>query len=174
MLAEIFMARLEATPRPSKRTSISRVLRRNGVQQLEPVPDRRDSKLLQSLMRQARKNRLINFVFAECLLVPFETKAPQPHCPSARHRPHSVDHIINREWRLVYRVVVDCLRARPIAARGKGDAWGFESTLWTMRRKRSFTTACSSLNTLTLRSGTLGRWRVNRPSKVALWRFVLL
>ena len=54
--------------------------RRNGVQQLKPVPHRRDFKLLQSLMRQARKNRLINFVFAECLLVLFETKAPQPHC----------------------------------------------------------------------------------------------
>jgi hypothetical protein len=48
------------------------------LQQLEPVPDRRDPKLLQSLMRQARKNRLINFVFAECLLVLFEAKAPQP------------------------------------------------------------------------------------------------
>ena len=37
-----------------------------------------DAKLLQGLVRQARKNRLVYLVLAECDLVLFEPKAPQP------------------------------------------------------------------------------------------------
>ena len=39
---------------------------------------RNDAKLLQVLRRQGRQNRLINVVLAECPLVSFEAKVPQP------------------------------------------------------------------------------------------------
>ena len=42
------------------------------------MPYRCDAKLLQGLVRQARKNRLIYFVLAESRLVPFQAKTPQP------------------------------------------------------------------------------------------------
>ena len=42
------------------------------------VPNRGDAKLLQGLVRQARKNRLIYVILAECRLVFPETQAPQP------------------------------------------------------------------------------------------------
>jgi hypothetical protein len=42
---------------------------RNGVQQLEPVTDCGDAKLLQRLVRQARKNRLVYLILAECRLI---------------------------------------------------------------------------------------------------------
>ena len=45
---------------------------------LTPVPDRRDAKLLQLLVRQARKNRLVYVILAECRLVLPEAQAPQP------------------------------------------------------------------------------------------------
>jgi hypothetical protein len=42
------------------------------------MPDGRDTKLLQVLSRQIREDRLINVVLAECPLVSFEAKVPQP------------------------------------------------------------------------------------------------
>jgi hypothetical protein len=50
----------------------------NRIEQFQPVPKCCDAKLLQVLMRQARKNRLIYLVFAECRLLP-EAQAPRPH-----------------------------------------------------------------------------------------------
>jgi hypothetical protein len=50
----------------------------DGIQQLHTVPNRRDAKLLQGLVRQARKNRLVYVVLAERLLVLPKAKAPQP------------------------------------------------------------------------------------------------
>ena len=50
----------------------------NGVEQLHPVPECRDAKLLQVLFRQARKNRLVYLILAECRLVLPEAQAPQP------------------------------------------------------------------------------------------------
>ena len=43
-----------------------------------PVPERCDAKLLQVLVRQARKNRLVYLVLAECRLILPEAQAPQP------------------------------------------------------------------------------------------------
>ena len=45
---------------------------------LTAVPERRDAKLLQVLGRQARKDRLVYLVLAECRLVLPEAQAPQP------------------------------------------------------------------------------------------------
>jgi hypothetical protein len=42
------------------------------------MPNCCDAKLLQGLVRQARKNRLVYFVLAERRLIPFEAQAPQP------------------------------------------------------------------------------------------------
>ena len=42
------------------------------------MPERRDAKLLQVLRRQAREDRLVNLVLAECRLVLSEAQAPQP------------------------------------------------------------------------------------------------
>ena len=42
------------------------------------MPNCRDAKLPQGLVRQARKNGLVYLILAECRLVPFEAKAPQP------------------------------------------------------------------------------------------------
>ena len=50
----------------------------DGVQQLEPVTDCCDAKLLQSLVRQARENRLVYVILAEDRLVLPEAQAPQP------------------------------------------------------------------------------------------------
>ena len=50
----------------------------NGVEQLHPVPECCDAKLLQVLFRQARKNRLVYLIVAECRLVLTEAQAPQP------------------------------------------------------------------------------------------------
>ena len=50
----------------------------NSVEQLQPMPDRRDAKLLQGLVRQARKNRLVYLILAECRLILPEAQAPQP------------------------------------------------------------------------------------------------
>ena len=44
-----------------------------------------DAKLLQVLFRQAWKNRLVYLIFAECRLILFEAKAPQP-TPDVHHR----------------------------------------------------------------------------------------
>ena len=52
--------------------------RGDGVEQLEAMPNCCDAKLLQRLVRQARKNRLVYLVLAECGLILSETKSPQP------------------------------------------------------------------------------------------------
>ena len=52
---------------------------RYGVQQLAAVPKRGDAKLFQVLRRQARKNRLVYLILAECRLVLSEAQAPQPN-----------------------------------------------------------------------------------------------
>jgi hypothetical protein len=41
------------------------------------MPDSNDAKVLQVLRRQARQDLLIDLVFAERRLIPFETKAAQ-------------------------------------------------------------------------------------------------
>ena len=51
-----------------------------------------DAKLLQGLVRQARKNRLVYLIFTECRLILPEAKAPQPD-----HNVH--DGAYNRGWR---------------------------------------------------------------------------
>ena len=56
------------------------------------VPNRRDAKLLQGLVRQARKNRLVYLILAECRLILPEAQAPQPD-----HNVHDGAH--NRWWR---------------------------------------------------------------------------
>ena len=55
------------------------------------VPNRGDAKLLQGLVRQARKNRLVYVILAECRLVLSEAQAPQPD-----HNVHDGAH--NRGW----------------------------------------------------------------------------
>src|SRR6516162_4520625 len=42
------------------------------------MPERRDAKLLQVLVRQARQNRLVYVILAECCLILPEAQAPQP------------------------------------------------------------------------------------------------
>ena len=56
------------------------------------MPERGDAKLLQVLRRQARKNRLVYLVLAECRLVLPEAQAPQPD-----HNVH--DGAPTRGWR---------------------------------------------------------------------------
>src|SRR5215471_12526815 len=50
----------------------------DGVQQLHTVPNRGNAKLLQGLVRQSRKNRLVYVILAECRLILPEAQAPQP------------------------------------------------------------------------------------------------
>ena len=52
--------------------------RSDGIQQFHAVPNRGDAKLLEGLLRQARKNRFVYVVLAECRLVVSKAKAPQP------------------------------------------------------------------------------------------------
>jgi hypothetical protein len=56
------------------------------------VSKRRDAKLLQVLVRQARENRLVYVILAEDRLVLGETQAPQPD-----HNVHDGAH--NQWWR---------------------------------------------------------------------------
>ena len=42
------------------------------------MPNCRDAKLLQRLVRQARKDGLVYLIFAECRLILPEAQAPQP------------------------------------------------------------------------------------------------
>ena len=56
------------------------------------MPECRDAKLLQVLFRQARKNRLVYLILAECRLILPEAQAPQPD-----HNVHDGAH--NRGWR---------------------------------------------------------------------------
>src|SRR6476646_4311401 len=64
----------------------------NGVEQLHPMPECRNAKLLQVLFRQARKNRLVYLILAECRLILPEAQAPQPD-----HNVHACAR--NRGWR---------------------------------------------------------------------------
>ena len=54
------------------------------------MPNRDDAKLLQGLVRQARKNRLVYVIFAERRLVLPEAQAPQPDYDVHGGRPQSV------------------------------------------------------------------------------------
>ena len=56
------------------------------------MPNSRDAKLLQGLVRQARENRLVYLIFAERRLILPEAQAPQPD-----DNVHDGAH--NREWR---------------------------------------------------------------------------
>src|SRR5262249_60294689 len=48
------------------------------IEQLHPVPECCDAKLLQVLFRQTRKNCLVYLILAECRLILSEAQAPQP------------------------------------------------------------------------------------------------
>jgi hypothetical protein len=50
----------------------------DGIEELHTVTKRGDTKLLQGLVRQARKNRLVYLILAECRLILPETQASQP------------------------------------------------------------------------------------------------
>ena len=64
----------------------------DSIEQLQPVPDCCDAKLLQVLVRQARENRLVYLILAECRLILPEAQAPQPD-----HNVHDGAH--NQWWR---------------------------------------------------------------------------
>ena len=51
---------------------------RNGIEQLAAVANNTDTQVLQVLRRQVGQNRVVDLVLAECFLVPFEAKVPQP------------------------------------------------------------------------------------------------
>jgi hypothetical protein len=63
----------------------------DGVEQLTAVPDNNYAKILQVLRRQARQDRVVDLVLAECRLVPFEAKAPQPTPEIHDGAPNSAD-----------------------------------------------------------------------------------
>jgi hypothetical protein len=63
----------------------------DGIEQLEAMPKCGDAELLQLLVRQARKNRLVYLILAECSLVFPKAKAPQPN-----HNVHEGAHIKGR------------------------------------------------------------------------------
>ena len=42
------------------------------------MSDKSDTKILQILGRQARQDRVVDLILAECRLILFEAKAPQP------------------------------------------------------------------------------------------------
>src|SRR5262249_37423319 len=72
---------------------------RDGIQQLAAVPKRGDAQLLQVLSRQARKNRLVYVILAECRLILPEAQAPQPDHDVHDGAPHSgLLHIIVPSW----------------------------------------------------------------------------
>src|SRR5262245_8420553 len=50
----------------------------NSIEELEPMPECCDAQLLQVLVRQARENRLVYLILAECRLILPEAQAPQP------------------------------------------------------------------------------------------------
>src|SRR5262249_28816363 len=62
----------------------------DGIQQLDAMPKRRDAKLLQVLVRQARENRLVDVILAECCLILPEAQAPQPDHDVHGFAPQSV------------------------------------------------------------------------------------
>src|SRR5215471_16745005 len=50
----------------------------DGIEELHAVAQCRDAKLLQVLVRQARQDRLVYLILAECRLILSEAQAPQP------------------------------------------------------------------------------------------------
>ena len=50
----------------------------DGVEQLTAMPDKSDTKVLQVLRRQVRQDRVVDLILAECRLILFEAKPPQP------------------------------------------------------------------------------------------------
>jgi hypothetical protein len=58
---------------------------RDGVEKLPAMPDNTDPQILQVVCRQGRQDCLVNLIFAECRLIFFEAKAPQP-TPDVHHR----------------------------------------------------------------------------------------
>ena len=50
----------------------------DSIEQLQPMPNCCDAKLLQRLVRQARKDGLVYLILAECRLILPEAQAPQP------------------------------------------------------------------------------------------------
>ena len=67
----------------------------DSIEQLQSVPDCRDAKLLQGLVRQARKDRLVYLILAECRLILPEAQAPQPDHDVHDGRPQSgVAHMV--------------------------------------------------------------------------------
>jgi hypothetical protein len=61
----------------------------NSIEKLQPMPDCRDAKLLQGLVRQARKDRLVYLILAESRLILPETQAPQPDHDVHKSAPNS-------------------------------------------------------------------------------------
>src|SRR5262249_46995247 len=57
----------------------------DGVKKLSAMSDNTDAQILQVVCRQTRQDRLVDLIFAECRLIPFEAKAPQP-TPDVHHR----------------------------------------------------------------------------------------
>ena len=50
----------------------------NSIEELAPVAQRGDAKLLEVFRREVRQDRLVYLILAECRLVLFEAQAPQP------------------------------------------------------------------------------------------------
>jgi hypothetical protein len=48
----------------------------DGVKKLSAMPDNTDAQILQVICRQGRQDCLVDLIFAECRLIPFEAKAP--------------------------------------------------------------------------------------------------
>jgi hypothetical protein len=57
----------------------------DGVKKLSAMTDKTDAQIPQVVCRQGRQDRIVDLIFAECRLVPFEAKAPQP-TPDVHHR----------------------------------------------------------------------------------------
>src|SRR5262249_8246503 len=57
----------------------------DGVKKLSAMTDKTDAQIPQVVCRQGRQDRTVDLIFAECRLVPFEAKAPQP-TPDVHHR----------------------------------------------------------------------------------------
>ena len=68
------------------------------------MPNCSDAKLLQSLVRQARKDRLVYLILAECRLILPEAKAPQPACHVHDGAHSALLHIIVRSGESVQEV----------------------------------------------------------------------
>src|SRR5262249_15632822 len=83
--------------------------RSDSIEQLEPVTDCSDAELLQDLVRQARQDRLVNLILAECRLILPEAQAPQPDHDVHNERPRLSYREENRTIRSWYRL---CLRLR--------------------------------------------------------------